>query len=175
MGLIVRVCKACGIDANEKSNGASRSGSEPSSLAPLVFSPYRLLPISAWGRGCHVIILLADTACSKYTESNLNQYYLSFLFGQNRWDRWAMLLWPVEWSTVSTSIAPIPLPSTLLTTPRQKNSGTPTYSSQTSTATTPWWTTTPEKEYCTLGTTGVKSLTLLPLNKSSIEDWTGRH
>jgi len=52
-------------------------------------------------------------------------------------------------------------------TPKQENNGTPTYTSQTSTATTPWWITTPEKKYCTLGTTGVKSLTPLLLRNRS--------
>ena len=71
-----------------------------------------------------------------------------------------MLLLPVEWFTVLTTIAAGPLPSITLTTPRQENSGTPTYSSQTSTPTIPWWITTLGKECCTLGTVVVKLLTL---------------
>ena len=81
---------------------------------------------------------------------------------------WEMLLWPVEWFTVSTNTAAKPLPSILLMTPRQGNSGFPTYSSQTSMVTTPWWTTTPGKECCTLGTTNVLLLTLSPLRNSKL-------
>ena len=69
-----------------------------------------------------------------------------------------MHLWPVEWFTVSTAIIQSPRPSTLLTTPRLENNGTPTFSSPISSATIPWWPTTPEKECCTPGTTGVWSL-----------------
>ena len=49
-------------------------------------------------------------------------------------------------------------PSTLHTTPRLENGGTLIFSSPVSSATTPWWPTTPEKECCTPGTTGVWSL-----------------
>ena len=78
-----------------------------------------------------------------------------------------MRLWPVEWFTVSTAIIQSPQPSTLLTTPRLDVHGTPTFSSPISTATTPWWTTTPEKECCTPGTTGVWSL--IPSNLRNIK------
>ena len=60
-----------------------------------------------------------------------------------------------EWFTVTTAITQSPQPSTLLSIPRLDVHGTPTFSSPISTATTPWWTTTPEKECCTPGTTGV--------------------
>ena len=68
-----------------------------------------------------------------------------------------MLLSPVEWSMLSKSTTPGPLPSTLLTTPKLERSGIPTYRSPISTATTSWWPTTPERKCCTLGITGVKS------------------
>lgn len=45
-----RFARRCGIDVNKKSNG-SRSASEPSTLAPVVFPPYPLLPNGSWGRG----------------------------------------------------------------------------------------------------------------------------
>ena len=63
-------------------------------------------------------------------------------------------LWS-EWFTVTTAITQSPQPSTLLSIPRLGVHGTQTFSSPISTATTPWWTTTPEKECCTPGTTGV--------------------
>ena len=78
-----------------------------------------------------------------------------------------MHLWPVVWSTVSTAIMEGPQPSTLLTTSKLGVHGTPTFSSPISTATTPWWTTTPMKECCTLGTTSVWSLILSLLNHRS--------
>ena len=46
-----------------------------------------------------------------------------------------------------------------------KLSGTPTFSSPISTATTPWWTTTPDKKCSTPGTTGIWSLIPSPLTK----------
>ena len=104
-----------------------------------------------------------------------------FAFAQNQWARWAMLLLSVELSTASTPITADPLPSTLLTTQRHQHSGIPTYSSQTNTATTPWWITTPEKKCCTLGTTGVKSPTLslsrtkLQVNRASDVHQNGEH
>ena len=78
-----------------------------------------------------------------------------------------MHLWPVVWSTVSTAIMQGPQPSTLLTTSKLGVHGTPTFSSPISTAITPWWTTTPEKECCTLGTISVWSLILSLLNHIS--------
>ena len=74
-------------------------------------------------------------------------FHLFFLF-QRIWGQWEMRLWPVEWFTVSTAITQSPQPSTLLSIPRLDVHGTPTFSSPISAATTPWWTTTPEKECC---------------------------
>ena len=51
-----------------------------------------------------------------------------------------------------------PRPSTLLTTPRLEDNGTPIFSSPISSVAPPWWPTTPEKKCCTPGLPGVWSL-----------------
>ena len=89
---------------------------------------------------------------------------------QKLWAPWEMHLWPVGWSTVLTPIVE-KQPSTLHTTPRLENSGTPTFSSPISTTTTPWWPTTPMKECCTPGTTIVWSLILSLLRNTRLITW----
>ena len=74
---------------------------------------------------------------------------------QKLWAQWEMHLWPVQWFTVSTAIIQSPRPSTLLTTQRLEDNGTPIFSSPISSGSTPWWPITLEKECCTPGTTGV--------------------
>ena len=98
---------------------------------------------------------------SFYTVSGHKRVLLSFsefpfnVILQKLWVQWEMRLWPVAWSIVLTPIAQGSQPSTLLTTPRLENNGTPIFSSPISSGSTPWWTTTPEKECCTPGITGV--------------------
>ena len=101
-------------------------------------------------------------------------YYSEFPFNvllQKLWAQWEMHLWPVEWFTVSTAMIQSPRPSTLLTTPRLEGNGIPTFSSPISSATTPWWPTTPEKKCCTPGTASVWSLIPSRLRNVRLITW----
>ena len=99
------------------------------------------------------------------TQIHVNTVNFISILLQKRWALWETRLQPVAWFIVSTAIVQSPQPSTLRTTPRLGNSGTRTFSSPISTATTPWQTTTPEKECCTPGTTRIWSLIASPLTK----------
>ena len=108
-----------------------------------------------------IILLLLKNDFAYWKWELVSSYSKCLLFNiilQEGWTPWEMLLWPVGWFTALTPITPGQQPSTMHTTPRLDVHGTPTFSSPISSATIPWWPTTPEKKCCTPGTTGVWSL-----------------
>ena len=70
-----------------------------------------------------------------------------------------MGLWPVKWFIVLTAIeSKVHITINFAYDTKTEKWWNPIFSSPVSSATTPWWPTTTEKEYSTPGTTGVWSL-----------------